>query len=147
MKYRVNKRTGEKISEIGMGTAYVVEVDRKDAVATVRRAYEGGINYYDLAAGDGSAFATFGEALSDVRNKVFYQIHFGADYSRGTYGWTLDLEKVKQSVDKQLHDLKTDYLALEKHAEDCIGCGHCNKRCPFSVDQVSKMHEIRDYFR
>ena len=110
MKYRVNKRTGEKISEIGMGTAYVVEADRKDAVATVKRAYEGGINYYDLAAGDGSAFATFGEALSDVRNKVFYQIHFGADYSRGTYGWTLDLEKVKRSVDKQLHDLKTDYI-------------------------------------
>lgn len=84
MKYRTNRRTGDKISEIGIGTAYVVEADKKEAVRTVRRAYEGGINYFDLAAGDGTAFATFGEALSDVRDEVMYQIHFGADYSKIT---------------------------------------------------------------
>ena len=39
-----------------------------------------------------------------------YQIHFGADYSKGTYGWTLNLDAIKKSVDKQLHDLKTDYI-------------------------------------
>ena len=110
MKYRENKRTGNKISEIGMGTAYVVEAAPDEAVRTVRRAFEGGINYFDLAAADGSAFATFGEALADVRDKVMYQIHFGADYSRGTYGWTLNLDTVKRSVDKQLRDLKTDYI-------------------------------------
>ena len=110
MKYRTNKRTGDKISEIGMGTAYVVEAEKKEAVKTVRHAFEGGINYYDLAAGDGSAFAIFGEALSDVRDKVLYQIHFGADYSKGTYGWTLNLDAIKRSVDKQLTDLKTGYI-------------------------------------
>ena len=61
MKYRVNRRTGDKISEIGMGTAYIVEVERSEAVRTVRHAYESGINYYDLAAGDGTAFAIFGD--------------------------------------------------------------------------------------
>ena len=110
MQYRTNRRTGDKVSEIGMGTAYVVEADKKEAVRTVRRAYEGGINYFDLAAGDGTAFATFGEALADVRDEVMYQIHFGADYSKVTYGWTLNLDAVKRSVDKQLHDLKTDYI-------------------------------------
>lgn len=68
MKYRENRRTGDKISEIGMGTAYIVEAERSEAVKTVRYAYECGINYYDLAAGDGSAFGIFGEALSDVRS-------------------------------------------------------------------------------
>ncbi len=110
MRYRENKRTGDKISEIGMGTAYVVEADRKEAVRTVRRAYEGGINYFDLAAADGTAFEIFGEALSDVRDEVMYQIHFGADYSGITYGWTLELDRVKRSIDKQLSDLKTDYI-------------------------------------
>ena len=110
MKYRTNRRTGDKISEIGMGTAYIVETDRNEAVRAVRRAYEGGINYFDLAAGDGTAFSIFGEALSDVRDQVMYQIHFGADYSRVTYGWTLDLDAVKRSVDRQLRDLKTDYI-------------------------------------
>ncbi len=110
MQYRINRRTDDKISEIGMGTAYVVEAERPEAVRTVRRAYEGGINYFDLAAADGTAFSTFGEALADVRDEVMYQIHFGADYSHVTYGWTLDLETVKRSVDKQLKDLKTDYI-------------------------------------
>ena len=155
MKYRINKRTGDKISEIGMGTAYVVEAEKKEAVKTVCRAFEGGINYFDLAAGDGSAFAIFGEALSDVRDKVLYQIHFGADYSKGTYGWTLNLDAIKRSVDKQLTDLKTGYIdygfihcqdehykTLEKKAADCVSCGHCNSRCPFGVNQVSRMQEI-----
>ena len=110
MKYRANNRTGDKISEIGMGTAYIVEADKNDAVNTVRHAYECGINYFDLAAADGTAFVTFGEALSDVRDKVMYQIHFGADYSKITYGWTLNLDTVKRSIDKQLRDLKTDYI-------------------------------------
>ena len=49
MKYRENRRTGDKISEIGMGTAYIAEAERSEAVKTVRHAYESGINYYDLA--------------------------------------------------------------------------------------------------
>ena len=110
MKYRINRRTGDRISEIGMGTAYIVEAPKKDAVKTIRRAFEGGINYFDLAAGDGTAFALFGEALSDVRKDVLYQIHFGADYSKITYGWTLELDAVKRSVARQLHDLKTDSI-------------------------------------
>ena len=39
-----------------------------------------------------------------------FQIHFGADYSDGTYGWTLDLDTVKRSVDRQLSELHTDYI-------------------------------------
>ncbi len=110
MKYRTNKRTKDKISEIGMGTAYIGEAEHSEAVKTVRYAYEHGINYFDLAAGDGRAFGIFGEALFDVRDQVMYQIHFGADYSKGAYGWTLNLDTVKRSVDRQLHDLKTDYI-------------------------------------
>lgn len=41
---------------------------------------------------------------------------------------------------------KEHYLGLEKNASDCIGCGHCNGRCPFSVDQMSRMREIKEYF-
>ena len=106
IQYRINVRTGDKISEIGMGTAYIVESEGKEAVRTVRHAFECGINYFDLAAADGTAFSTFGEALSDVRNKVMYQLHFGADYSNITYGWTLNLDTVKHSVDRQLKELK-----------------------------------------
>ena len=52
MRYRVNKRTGDRISEIGLGSAYMPETPLSRAIPALRRAYEGGINYYDLAAGD-----------------------------------------------------------------------------------------------
>ncbi len=41
---------------------------------------------------------------------------------------------------------KEHYLTLEQTASDCVGCGHCNSRCPFSVDQMHRMEDIRAYF-
>lgn len=38
------------------------------------------------------------------------------------------------------------YAKLEKHASDCIGCGHCDRRCPFHVQQSSRMKTIAAYF-
>ena len=29
---------------------------------------------------------------------------------------------------------------------DCIGCGHCDSRCPFHVGQVDRMQTIQAYF-
>lgn len=37
------------------------------------------------------------------------------------------------------------YKTLEKNAADCIGCGHCDSRCPFKVEQSDRMKEIRAY--
>ncbi len=38
------------------------------------------------------------------------------------------------------------YENLEKKASDCIGCGHCDRRCPFHVGQAERMKEIAGYF-
>lgn len=38
------------------------------------------------------------------------------------------------------------YRALTKTAADCIGCGHCNSRCPFQVNQQERMAQIKEYF-
>ena len=35
------------------------------------------------------------------------------------------------------------YRTLEKNADDCVNCGHCDSRCPFSVKQSERMQEIR----
>ncbi len=110
MRYRVNRRTGDRISELGLGSACVYEAGRETGVSAVRRAFEGGVNYFDLAAGDAAAFPIFREALADVRAQVLYQIHFGADYTRGAYGWSLDRDTVRRSVDWQLKTLGTDTI-------------------------------------
>ena len=110
MNYRINRKTGDRISEIGIGSAYMFGAGMNEAVRALRRAAEGGINYFDLAAGDGATFPIWSEALSEIRKSLYYQIHFGADYTAGTYGWSLDLETIKRSVDKQLKELRTDYI-------------------------------------
>ena len=110
MKYRVNRKTGDKISEIGIGSSYMFSAGRKEAVRALHCAVEGGINYFDLAAGDGSTFPIYGEALHEYRKDIFFQIHFGAEYEKGTYGWSLKLDTIKRSVDKQLKELRTDYI-------------------------------------
>ena len=110
MEYRINRRTGDRISEIGIGSSYMFEAGMEGAVKALRRAVDGGINYFDLAAGDGATFPIYGEALHDVRDRIFFQIHFGADYTKGTYGWSLDLDIIKRSVDRQLKELRTDHI-------------------------------------
>ena len=55
-------------------------------------------------------FSYYGEAFKDVRDKVMYQIHFGANYETGTYGWTTNLDKIKKSITWQLNELNTDYI-------------------------------------
>ena len=38
------------------------------------------------------------------------------------------------------------YDKLSLHAGDCIQCGHCDRRCPFHVEQSARMREIDAYF-
>ena len=42
---------------------------------------------------------------------------------------------------------KSHYENLAVKADSCIKCGHCNKRCPFRVDQMARMSEIDSYFK
>ncbi len=53
------------------------------------------------------------------RTKVMLQIHFGADYTSGEYGKTL---QIKKSVKWQLESLKTYYIDY--------GCIHCLEEKP-----------------
>lgn len=39
------------------------------------------------------------------------------------------------------------YDKLSIKADACIGCGHCDLRCPFKVGQRERMTEIAEYFR
>ena len=41
---------------------------------------------------------------------------------------------------------KEHYNTLEINASACIQCGHCDSRCPFSVNQSERMKEIDEYF-
>lgn len=110
MEYRKLPHGEEQISVIGMGTSVVGETSVKNVMETVTYALEHGINFFDMAGGHASIFPGMGKALAGRRKNVFLQIHFGADYTSGEYGWNISLDGVKRSVDWQMNQLQTDYI-------------------------------------
>lgn len=110
MEYRKLPKGEEQISVLGLGTSSIDMAEEKEIDATIHLALENGINYFDLASADAAPFAAFGRTVAGNRDKVYFQVHFGAEYRTGKYGWTTDLETIKRSVDWQLKELKTDYI-------------------------------------
>ena len=84
MEYRTLLHGEEKISVLGLGTSSIQASTEKEIEDTIHFAVENGINYFDMASSEAKPFPAYGRALADCRKKVYFQIHFGADYSIGT---------------------------------------------------------------
>ena len=124
MEYRINRRTGDRISVLGLGSSSIASAGEAEGIETLRLALENGINYYDLATAESINFPTFGKAFARDREKVHYQIHLGAVYGEGkAYSWTTDLDQARRSLDWQLKALGTDYIdygfihCLDEHTD------------------------------
>ena len=110
MEYRKLPKGEEQISILGLGSSSMGAAGEKEIEKIVTLALENGINYFDMASADAVPFPAFGKVLAGNRDKAYLQIHFGADYRTGKYGWTLQLEEIKCSIDWQLKALQTDFI-------------------------------------
>lgn len=110
MEYRNLPRGNEQISVIGMGTSVIGETGEEQVIETVQKALEAGINFFDLATDYPVTFSAVGKALKDKREDVYLQIHFGADYSSGEYGWSIDMNNVRRNFEMEMEALQTDYI-------------------------------------
>ena len=110
MEYRKLPHGTQQISVIGLGASSIGMAGEKEIEATMTMALENGINYFDMASSDADPFPAYGRALAGKRKDVYFQIHFGANYEGGKYGWTTDLDTIKRSVDWQMRSLQTDYI-------------------------------------
>lgn len=132
MEYRKLPHGSEKerFSVLGIGLGGIQKASDKEIEATVRKAIENGINYFDCCAGAANVYKPFGNAISDVRSKVFFQLHLGAVYNaEGEYGWSRDVDEIKKTLDWELNTLKTDYIDM--------GFLHC-------VDQIDDYRKLID---
>lgn len=55
-----------------------------------------------------------------------------------------DLATMQEEVPASV---KAHYMALEKNASHCIGCGSCETRCPFGVGIVERMEKAKETFK
>lgn len=137
MEFRTLPHGKEKISVIGLGSGYLHESSEEEIERTIRMAIDHGINYFDIAPSNSKPFESYGRAFAGRRDQVITQMHFGADYDAGTYGWTRDLETVKRNFERELKLLKTEYTD--------IGYLHCIDEMD-DYDQVMKS-SIWDYMK
>ena len=93
-------KTGLNIEKNGFGCLPIQRVSRQEAVRLLRRAYDGGMNYFDTARAYTDSEEKVGEAFAGMRDKVIL-----ATKSQAQTG-----EQMKQDLETSLRMLKTDYI-------------------------------------
>lgn len=109
MKYRKLPHGEEQISVIGLGMGYIHEGSEKEIEHTLELALRRGVNFFDMAASEAKPYACYARAFEGRREQVYLQMHFGAVYQGGKYGWTRDVSKIRETFEGLLKTLGTDY--------------------------------------
>ena len=95
-------KTGITVPQDAFGALPVQRRSFEDAAAILRRAYEGGMTFFDTARAYSDSEEKIGLALSDVRKKIFIATKTGASTPEG----------MKRHIDTSLKNLKTDYIDI-----------------------------------
>jgi aryl-alcohol dehydrogenase-like predicted oxidoreductase len=101
---RVLGRTGERLTIIGMGGARFHLVPFEEGKAVVQRAYDLGINYFDMARSyfDGRAEEVYGSVIPAFRNEIFLTTKSAQRTRKGA----------EADLNISLKQLRTDHVDL-----------------------------------
>ena len=115
MQYRKMGKWGVKLSAIGLGSYLTIgfKLDEKTSRETVRKAYEGGVNYFDTADAyaKGEAEKVLGKCLSEFdRSSIFLLTKCWAPMSDEINDRGLSAKHIFESCHKSLKRLQTDYV-------------------------------------
>lgn len=94
--------TGITVNKNGFGALPIQRISQEEAVKLIRRAYEGGITFFDTARVYTDSECKLGAALEGIREKVFVASKTAA----------ADAESFWRDLETTLKNLKTDYLDL-----------------------------------
>lgn len=129
MLYRDFGKTGWHVSAIGMGTWNIGNqwgvLDDATSWATVRRAFDCGVNLFDTAESygipNGLSEERLGAALAGIRHQVYVVSkigHWGERTGQGVPKTTVDM--IRLCAHASLHRLRTDWLDVELCHEGSI---------------------------
>lgn len=101
---RMLGRTGERLTIIGQGGARFHLVPFDEGKAVVRRAYDLGVNYFDMARSyfEGRAEEVYGAVIPEFRKNVFLTTKSGQRTRKGA----------EAELETSLRTMKTDYVDL-----------------------------------
>ena len=119
MQKRNLGKSGLEVSAIGFGCmglnfAYGTAMEKKDAIALLRSAFDNGVTFFDTA----EAYGPFtneeivGEALAPIRDKVVIATKFGFKGGIPATGQDSRPEHIREVAEASLKRLKTDRIDL-----------------------------------
>ena len=111
-------RTGITVPQNAFGALPIQRISTEDAVKLLRRAYDGGMRFFDTARAYSDSEEKVGLAFEGMRDKVFLSSKTMADSK----------EKFLTDLDTTLKLLKTDYLDIYQL--------HCAARCYGEGDEL-----------
>jgi aryl-alcohol dehydrogenase-like predicted oxidoreductase len=116
--------TGLEVERNGFGALPIQRVDTQAALRLLRRAYEGGMDFYDTSRAYTDSEEKLGLAFEGLRNKIVI----------ATKSMARNPEDFKLSLEKSLITLKTDYIDIfQFHATPiCTGpetAAACTSAC------------------
>jgi len=120
MKTRKLGNSGLEVSALGLGCmgmsfAYGTLPDKKDMLALIRKAVEGGVTFFDTAQiyGPFTNEELLGEALAPFRNEVVIATKFGFHFEDGkSTGLDSRPEYIRQTVEESLKRLNIATIDL-----------------------------------
>ena len=95
-------RTNIAVSKNGFGALPIQRISKEDSAHLLRKAYEGGINYFDTARFYTDSEEKIGYALSDVRENIIIS----------TKTMRTTVEGFWRDLEESLSLLKTDYIDI-----------------------------------
>lgn len=108
-----------------------------------RAELEGVLKYYKASREERDYSFIGGLPHRDIQGACIYCNHCQpcqAGIDIGSVNKYLDLAKAGDEL------AKDHYRKLSQNADDCIGCGTCEKNCPFHVDIRGRMREAKNHF-
>ena len=104
-------KTGITVPQNAFGALPIQRVDKETAVKLLRRAYEGGMRFFDTARAYSDSEEKVGEAFEGMRDKVYIATKTGAKTP----------EEFWEHLETSLKNLRTDYVDLYQF--------HCADQC------------------
>ena len=126
--------TGITVPQNAFGALPIQRVSTADAVMLLRKAYDGGMRFFDTARAYSDSEEKVGIAFERMRDKVFISTKTGATTE----------EKFWEDLDTSLRLLKTDYIDVyQLHcAAKCYGEGDDLYECMKEAKRQGKIRHI-----
>lgn len=120
--------TGITVVQNAFGALPVQRDDMDTAVKILRKAYEGGMEFFDTARAYSDSEEKIGNALSDVRKNIYI----------ATKTMASNPDEMKKQLETSLKLLKTDYIDIYQF--------HCADKC-YAPGDGTDMYECMEEFK